>query len=280
MTLAQLIPLILQGSIILIVVSVALNAEGSDTVYLLRRPLQLVRALIAMLVIVPLAAVLLAASFDLHPAVKITLVTMAISPIAPLTPLSQLKAGGRTPYVVGLLTASSILAIIFVPLLISLIASTFNREAYMPVMKVIEVVGITVLLPLLAGIWLRRVAPLLAARLIKPIRVLAVVLLGLLFLLMLIKLWPVFKDLIGNGTIAAILAFMVVGIAAGCFLGGPDEADRTALIMACVSRHPSVALAMAAINFPEQREVTAAVVLMLIFGALTPKLYFKLRRKQ
>jgi BASS family bile acid:Na+ symporter len=99
---AQLIRLALQTSILLLVFALGLRATIQDATYLLRQPSLLLKSLVAMNVIVPLVAAILAAVFPLHPAVKITLLLMAVSPVPPILPGKQLKLGGRTSYVYGL----------------------------------------------------------------------------------------------------------------------------------------------------------------------------------
>ena len=80
---ASIILLVLKASIILSVFAIGLKATFEDTTYLFRRPPQLVRAVLSMNVLMPLLAVLLSLTFDLHPALKIALVAIAVSPVPP-----------------------------------------------------------------------------------------------------------------------------------------------------------------------------------------------------
>src|SRR5689334_20587568 len=95
---ATLIPLALKASIVLTVFGLGLSARWGDAPSLLRRPGQLLRSLLAMTVIMPLFAVALAGAFALHPAVKIALVALAVSPVPPFLPKKELRAGGGTSY--------------------------------------------------------------------------------------------------------------------------------------------------------------------------------------
>ena len=81
-----------------------------------RRPGDLVRALLAMNVLMPLFAVVLVSIFDLTPAVKTALLALSVSPIPPLLPNRVVKAGGHDSYAIGLFIVVGLLAIIFVPL--------------------------------------------------------------------------------------------------------------------------------------------------------------------
>src|ERR1051325_2472887 len=81
MNLAALISLGLKVSIVLLVFGLGLRVNAQDTIYLLRRTGLLWRSLLAMNVVMPLVAVALVAAFDLHPAVKLALVALSVSPV-------------------------------------------------------------------------------------------------------------------------------------------------------------------------------------------------------
>src|SRR5262245_990881 len=98
MNVTALILLALKASVFLNVFALGLDARPQDMVYLFRNPGRLARSLLSMFVVMPLFAVMLASAFDLHPAVKIALVALAVAPIPPLLPKKLMKAGGRSSY--------------------------------------------------------------------------------------------------------------------------------------------------------------------------------------
>jgi len=69
--------------------------------------------------------------------------------------------------------------------------------------------------------------------------------------------------------------FTVVGLTVGHLLGGPDPHDRRVLALATATRHPGVAMAIAALNFPDQRAAQIVIVYHLIFGAIVSFPYVK-----
>jgi BASS family bile acid:Na+ symporter len=144
---------------------------------------------------------------------------------------------------------------------------------------VARIVLATVLVPLAFGLVVRRLAPAFAARIASPLSRAATVLLVAALVPVLVTAWPAMVTLIGNGTLAAFAAFIVVGLAAGHLLGGPDPADRTVLAFSTASRHPGVALTIAAANFPEQKLVLPALLLYLIAGAILSIPYSKWRQR-
>ena len=93
MNMTAIILLMLKASIMLSVFAIGLKATFADATFLFRRPSHLLRALLSMNVLMPLAAWALAAPFDLHPAVKITL--LVISRIADPADPSEKGAQGR-----------------------------------------------------------------------------------------------------------------------------------------------------------------------------------------
>jgi BASS family bile acid:Na+ symporter len=279
MDLAQLIRFGVTASILLLVFALGLRATVEDTTYLFRRPARFFRGFLAMGVIVPVVAAALAAAFRLYPAVEIALVAMAVSPVPPILPSKQFKLGGRSRYVFGLLVAASLVAIVFVPLAIEVLGWLFGSKAHVGAGAVARIVGVTVLLPLAAGLTVHRVAPLVAERIAPLAARIGNVLLLAALIPVLIALGPAVWSLVGNGTILAIAAVVVAGLLAGHWLGGPDPDDRTALAIAASMRHPGVALAIARMNFPDEELVPAAVLLFILVNLIVTLPYGVWRRR-
>ena len=115
MTIAQLIPLLLNLSMGLVVLGLALHTTLHEATYLLRRPELLGRSFLSMHGVMLVAAILLVLPFDLHPAIKIAVVALALSPVPPILPSKQEKAGGSNAYVMSLLVVMAVLALVVVP---------------------------------------------------------------------------------------------------------------------------------------------------------------------
>src|SRR5262245_7117482 len=281
MDLAALVQLAITASICLIVVSLGLGATHEDALYLFRRPGELLRALISMNVVMPLVAAALAAPFGLSPAMQITLVALAVSPVPPILPRREVNVGGRASYAIGLLTAAGLLAVVYVPIAMSLLGRLFSVDVHMPTGIVARIVAITVLGPLATGIIVRRVAPDLAARIARPLALAGFVLLGLGVVMVLLSAWRAAWALVGSGRVLALVAFVVIGLAVGQLLGGPRREDRTVLALSTALRHPGMALAIGGTLFPEHHKfVTGGLVLYLLVGQLLLIPYLIWRRRQ
>lgn len=270
---AVIIGLAVKTSIILTVLGLGLQASLHDATSLFRRPGLFLRSLTAMNVIVPLVAVALALAFDLHPAVKIALIAASVSPVPPILPKKQLKFGGSSEYAIGLLTMTAVLAIVIIPLSLLIIDRLFDASVGMTSGAIAALVFQTVLAPLAVGILIHEVAPAFALRIAKPVVIIATVLLGLGVLPVLFTAMPSIVSLIGNGTLVAIIVFVLVGLAAGHLLGGPESENRTVLALSTATRHPGVAIAIAHTNFPEVKLATAAILLYLLVSIVITKPY-------
>src|SRR5262249_6973379 len=144
----------------------------------------------------------------------------------------------------------------------------FGQSLYISVRSVMRVVGVTVLLPVGAGVAVRRYAPHAASRLAKPARVTAIVLLIVGLVPLMIMTWEPMMQLIGNGHVAAFAALAGVGLGVGHWLGGPVVEDRPVLALSTSARHPAVAIAIVTATFPGQRLAPAGVLLALITASL------------
>jgi bile acid:Na+ symporter, BASS family len=275
-----LIILTLKLSIMLNVVALGLLSTQKDALYLLTRPRQLLRSMLAMNVVMPVVAASLAAGFDLIPAVKLALIGLAVSPVPPLFPRKAIKAAGEASYAVGLLVAASLLAIVFVPFAIDVLGNIFGHSVHVPVTVVMKVVLSAVLAPLAAGILVRRWLPEFSRRIARPVSLISMGLLLAALIPVLFTTGKAMWSLLGKGTLAAFAAFIVAGLAAGHLLGGPAYKDRSVLALATAMRHPGMAIAIATATFPQQKLATPAVLLYLMAGLLLTSLYLVWLRKR
>ncbi len=280
MSIATLIPLVLKASIFLAVFALGLNATLNDALYLLRRPGHLIRALVAMNVIMPIVAMALSMAYDFTPAVQISLVALALSPVPPIFPNKGFKAGGRSSYTIGLLVAIGLLSIIVVPVAAEIVRTAFGKPTYLSPSLIAKVVFMSVLLPLSAGIAVRYFAPQLAERFAKPLNSIAMIILILGVLPILFTAWPAITSLVGNGTILAFVIFVIIALVTGHLLGGPDPDDRTVLALSTAARHPAIAMAMAHAYAPDNKLVLAAVLLYLLVNTIVSIPYMNWRKRQ
>jgi len=277
--LKKLVLLALQLSIFCTVLGFGLKATKDDLFYLLRRPSLLVRSLLAVFVIMPIVAVVLGRRFDFRPPVEAALVALALSPVPPLLPRKEAKSGGQESYGLALMAMLSLLSIVIVPLSMEILEHVFHWPLAMAPRAVAKAVVTAALLPLAAGMILRAVLPRVADRIEKPLALAARILLPLAVLVLLVATISEARAEIGGGTVAAIVLFVLAGIVVGHVLGGPDPDHSVVLALSTASRHPAIALAILAANFPNER-FGGIILLYLLVSAVVIIPYTKWQRKR
>jgi len=250
-----------------------------DLLYLVRPPAPLARSLLAMFVIMPLIVVLLARAFELPHAVEVALVALAVSPLPLLIPKKLTEQEGLASHSIALMATIALLSIVIAPLLLELLERYAARSLTLSPWRVAGVIATSVLLPLVAGMVFRAILPAQADRIELPLSIVGSVLLRLAALALFATTLQAIWALVGNGTIIAIAIFVVTGLAAGYLLGGPDRGRRTVLALATASRHPAIALAVAAADFAEEH-FGATIALYLLVSAVVGLLYTMWQRKK
>lgn len=279
MTLAELVPLALKVSIMTLVFTIGLGTPAADLSYFVRKPWELVRSVLAMSVVMPIIVVALVVGLDLRKSVEISLVALALAPIPPILPKRLIKAGGDHAYIMCLLCVAALLSIVIIPLASALLDAIFPAHLAVAPGPVAGIALTTVLLPMIAGVLVRHFAPTLAARAETPLSLAANVLLMIAVALVLVKIGPMALAQLGNGTLLAIVAFVILGLAVGHILGPPTPGGRTVLALATATRHPAMAIAIARLNFPDEKAVPATVLLYLLVGLIvsTPYMIWRTR---
>lgn len=279
----HIVKLLIITSILLLVFAMGAHATFADATAFIRMvfrpPYWLLRALASMYVVVPVVAVLIGLAFDLPRPSRIALLAMSIAPIPPLLPGRHLRLGGTSEHVFGLLVAVSLSAIVQLPLMVALIGRVFGTAASFGPLQVARLIGITIVVPLTAGLLAKRFAPQWADFVAPWTSRLGTILLLMVVALVLFKFWPTMASLIGSGTLLAMIAMATIGIAAGHWLGGPDPTDRVILAIASAMRHPGIAIAVARANAPEDPRLIGAVLLYVMVSFAMTSVYVALIRR-
>src|SRR5215470_16504667 len=223
--LQHLITWAFQLSILATAFGFGLKAMPEDVQDLIRRPALLGRSLLAIFVIVPIVAVALAHAFDFPHAAEIAMIALAISPLAALIPVNLIKIGRNFSFPAGLMAMVALLSVVVVPLLVALVGRSLGWSSLVSPLRAAGVVAAIVLLPLVAGMVIRALRPVLADRIELPASLAGTVVLRLATLALLLTSLHAIWTLIVNGTVIAIAVVVVVGFAAGHVLGGLIRMD-------------------------------------------------------
>lgn len=270
-------PLAFQISLMLIVFGFGLRVTLADVSHV-ARTLQLGRSLLAMFVVMPVAVIALVSALELPPALEICLVALSFSPVPPLAPKKLIGAGSHDARAYGLMAVFSLLAIVIVPVAAALVGRFFGVPFAISPGAIARIVLTTSLAPLVAGMIVRHFLPALATRLERPAALIGGVLLAVATIVLVGAAWRAIVALLGDGTLLAIVVFVVVGLVVGHLLGGPRTEDRVMLALACAGRHPMIAFTLASANFPETR-FGGTILLYLIVTAIACVPYVQWAKK-
>ena len=266
MDIKQLIVLALQIAIIGTVFTYGLRATVDNVLDVWRRPSLLVRSLLAVFVVMPILVVSFIKAFDLRPDVEVVLVALALSPVPPILPNKIDKAGGSSSFGLGLMLVLAVGAIVAIPLSIAVLDRVSDHPIAVRPGAIARIVAMSVLVPLLAGMVVHRLAPRLSERLATPLSRVALVLLLIGVALLIYGARQAIWAATGGGAIAAIVAFVAVGLLIGHLLGGPEPENSTVLALSTACRHPAIALSIASANFPNEKFAGIVILYLLVSG--------------
>lgn len=228
-------------------VDIGLRQDPGDLPRLWRQPGLLLRSLVSVLIVVPLAVVALVAALPLPPEVALGLVLLAAAPGAPLTTRRSEAAAADRAYVAALQLTLAALAVVFTPAIIA-VSGLVTGPAVAPAAVARQIVLVT-FVPAALGWLFARFAP---AVLRRHAGLLSMAAKGLFvaFLLVVVLALVVVPDLRGTMLIgwagaAAAVVLALVALVAGHLLGGPRTERRAGLAVATVARNLGLALYIA-----------------------------------
>jgi predicted Na+-dependent transporter len=266
--------LLLKAAVGVIILAIGMDSTARDATHLLHRRGLLLRSLLAMYVLVPLAAFALVKLLTLAPGVEIGLLVLAVSAGAPLLPRKLLRIGDGA-YIFSLVLLSSLLAIVVVPAWLALLGPQFGTPLELAPTQVALVLAKSFLIPLGAGMLMRWWWPAFAVRWSSRLMGVAGLVLTVCAVGLLVLHWEVLLDASWAGVLA-LIALVAMALAIGHVLGGPAHDDRTALAVACAARHVGIAVLVAA-SLPGPR--TAVIIAVyIVASAMVGMPYLRWRR--
>jgi BASS family bile acid:Na+ symporter len=240
-------------------VTAGLGLSVRDVVAPLRRARLVALAVVANFVVAPAAAYALTEAIPLDRPYAAGLLLLGGAAGAPFLPKLAELAKGDHAFSIGLMLLLTVGSVVFMPVVLPLLIPGLSADPW-PILKPLLV---TMLLPLAAGMAVRRGSGRWAARL-RPVfglvsnvsMVLAVALLvGLNFGAML--------GTFGSGAVAVGVLFVAISLAVGYALGGPAPGTRSVLGLGTGQRNVAAALVIATQNFTDP-----GVVVMLLASTL------------
>lgn len=234
------------------------------------------RALLANFVVVPLLGVLLAKWLHLAGPVATGFLLMAIAPGIPFILVQVRKRGGRLGLAVTLEFLLPLISVATVPITAALVLPD-PAMARLPMGRFVVTLLLSQLLPLLAGIVVGVRAPDSAARLLRPIKIVAVVAVLALGVMLAPKLASSIKEVYGSNGMWAALCLVVLSLMVGWALGGPVREDRRSLAFSTALRNIGLCALIATSSFETPLVVAMALTYFVIQFVTTSivGVYFK-----
>ena len=209
------------------------------------------RELVVVWIAVPLLALLVTAVFRTPPIATGMLLIMAACPGVPLLVMAVRRHGGDVDTALLVLLATSLSALVMVPVWVAILSRIRHVDFAMPVSGVLAVLLRNVLLPFLAGMIVRAVT---SARSARRLARIAMALFAVGTAVLVIALFSKGIPVLREATPRAFVAMIVMTFAAasiGFFAGGPRFEDRTTLAYASALGNPALAIAVVARNAPD-----------------------------
>jgi len=237
----------------------------------------LARALIANFVIVPLIGWLTVLTFQLSVPIATGVLLMAIAPGVPFVVRSAgRKQGGSLGFAIALAAIMPALSVITIPITAGIMLRQ-AEQASLSLNTFIVSLVLFQLVPLGIGIAIAARAHDFAAKLERPMFIIFVAMLAVVLVLLGPELWHDITTVYGSRGMLAALCIVVLSVAAGYALGGPQRSYRRTLSIGTGLRNIGLCASIATVSF-KGGLVTASVMTYLIVQALVCGLagaYFK-----
>ncbi|MFF7061437.1 bile acid:sodium symporter [Pseudomonas sp. NPDC008258] len=216
MTASPLLTAFLPLALGIIMLGLGLSLTLADFARVVKYPKPVVVGLACQILLLPLVCFLIANGFGLESALAVGLMLLAASPGGTTANLFSHLAHGDVALNITLTAVNSLIAILTMPLLVNLSLSWFmasDQAIPLQFAKVLQVFAI-VLLPVALGMLIRHFAPAFAARMEKPMKLVAALFLAFTIVLALAKDWQTVVEYAPLVGLAALL-FNVLSLAVG-----------------------------------------------------------------
>ena len=261
---------------------VLMFAQGLDTPienlgFFSEYPGLLLRSLLAVIVLVPIAALLVILLLVPSPAVAVGLAILAACPAAPQMIVSIPKAGGGLAYVASLHLALGALSLVTTPVTLALLAAALNFEASVRPYVIAEQVGTSLFLPLLLGMLFLVGFQRAAEKIRRPVALIGQAISFLTIALILLMRYHFLLQM-DLRSYSAMAAMVIIALGIGHFLAPHQPEERTTLALESAARHPGLAFIIAALNFPLEKALPVFIPYLVVFAVIS-LLYVQWRKR-
>lgn len=272
MEIKSVLLILVKTTIFSLILAMGINLSLTKMLSFWRKPALLCRALLAVVVFVPLSVVILLKVFNLPQEVMAGLAFLAVSPGSPLMTRRLRKAGASFQDSSSLQLTLALLAVFVTPITLNILMTIFGHlSVKVTILEVARQVTMVQFLPVCLALLMQKFAPKLATKIAQPLTVIANGLFLVLMVLACIVAFPLFLKVQGLSLIA-IAIMVIVSLGIGHTLGGPDDDKRSMLAISCIARNIGLALFIAILNDIHQ-QVIPTIVAYTILGSVLGMVY-------
>jgi BASS family bile acid:Na+ symporter len=265
-------------SIFAFVFSRGLRTRFGDLKYFDTRPGLLLRSIISVDVLVPLIAMAVILLIKPAKPTVIGLLLLAASPAAPMVLKKIAQVGGKHEYAISLQIVLASLAILTTPLTLSLLSSAAGFQREISPLAVAGRVGVSILLPLIAGMIIRRLFPALADRIFPSLEALSNIILILVVVLVLLSTYHLILTMDIMSYVA--IALMIGGaLVAGHLMAWGRPEEQTTLALESATRNIGLALLIAS-TFASLDKALPVLIPYLVTSTILGLIYVRFQKKE
>jgi BASS family bile acid:Na+ symporter len=258
--LSKIIPITLLVFVVSSMLAVGLSLTVTEIEASLRNRKLVCLALLANFAVMPLAAFAIARLLRLEEPLTAALVLLGTAAGAPFLPKLADVAKGNLAFSVGLMVLLMALTVGYMPLILPLLLEGVSVDPA----KIARSLVLLMLLPLVAGLGVRKRYQALAARAAGLLNRLSTLSLALMIVLLLLTNVQNIADLFGTRGVLASVLFLLVSFATGWILGGPGIDTRSVLALGTAQRNIAAALVVGGQNFRDPKVVVMVAVVAIV----------------
>ena len=235
--------------VLLVMLSIGLRVSGGELLGVLRNRALFGKVLLANCVLIPALGFLLVQLFPLTPDARVGILLLAAIPGTPIALQFTRMAKSRLAFAAVMTFLLSLVSIAITPVAVQVMPK-IAMHSERPIFNLVLSMLLYFAVPLFAGIWVARLAPHVAPRLVVPLELLATA--AFLFLMWETRLvrQNALSAVAGRGAILAMFLLLLLSMLIGWFTGGPDPDSRRILATSTGMRSVIVVLFVARSCFP------------------------------
>jgi bile acid:Na+ symporter, BASS family len=257
--------------LVMLMVQMGLTVTFREITGSLLDQVHLFKGLAGNFLLVPLGAAAILWVLRADPLVSAGVMTLVVFAGAPLGPQFSEIARADVPFSIGLMVILTLLSVVISPALLSVLLPFLSGPHTITIHYglILKTLLLLQIIPLGAGLALRRFFPGFSVRALKPVRIITILFMLAACVLIAVAEYGTFAEFRGRGW-AGCAAIFVYTLGAGWMTGGRDKAKRKTMTLTTGIRNAAAAMVIGISNFGGSAALTAilAYAAFSTFGAL------------